>query len=251
MTDLSAPTPPGSPPGRQPDPSTSQQATEAAEAAKHAAGEVTQTAAGNAKDVVDEARRQARDLVGEARDQLNGQIDVQHRSLVGNLHTLADELGRMSGASEQQGLASELVGQAGERARSAADWIGNRQPGDLVDEVRSFARRRPGTFLLGAVVAGVAVGRLTRGVVAAHTDDSGSGSSGAPTNGYADTDPTVAFGNTTEHQGLPTAERHSVYGAARPDEITSGMPSSNATPPGTYPRPPEPPPVAGPGTVPA
>jgi len=253
MTDLTASTPPGTSSGQQSS-STTQQAAQAADTAKQAAGNVTQTAAANAKDVVGEARRQARDLVGEARDQVNGQVDVQHRNLVDNLHTLADELGRMSEASEQQGLASELVGQASERARGAAEFIGNRRPGDLVDEVRSFARRRPGTFLVGALVAGVAVGRLTRGVVAAHSDDDtgAHSTSNLTTSGYPDpsSEPTTQFYSAPPaHQGLPTAGEHSVYGAG-PDEVTSGMPSSNVTPPGTYPRAPEPP-YTGPGTVPA
>ena len=38
------------------------------------------------------------------------------------------------------------------------------------DEVRSFARRKPGVFLFGAAAAGVLAGRLTSGVKAAHTD---------------------------------------------------------------------------------
>ncbi|HKC26518.1 MAG TPA: hypothetical protein VKB75_00770, partial [Jatrophihabitans sp.] len=54
-------------------------------------------------------------------------------------------------------------------------------PGDLVDELRRFARRRPGAFLMGALAAGVVAGRLGRGVVAAHTEDDGT-AAGAPTN---------------------------------------------------------------------
>ncbi len=244
MTDLSASTQPGTSPGQSG--STTQQAAQAADTAKQAAGQVTQTAAANAKDVVGEARRQARDLVGEARDQVNGQVDVQHRNLVDNLHTLADELSRMSDASEQQGLASELVGQAGERARGAAEWIGDRRPGDLVDEARSFARRRPGTFLVGALVAGVAVGRLTRGVVAAHTDDDGGAHS--VTSGDYNGATTEFSTPVPAHQGLPTAGDQSVYGTTGTGEFSSGMPSSNVIPPGTTPRPPEPP-YTGPGSV--
>lgn len=231
-----------SPPGQQPDPSAKDKAADAADAARHAAGDVANTATDKAKDVVDEAHRQARNLVGEAREQLNGQVGVQHRNLVDNLHTLADELRRMSDASEQQGLASELVGQAGDRARGAADWIGSRQPGDLLDEVRSFARRRPGTFVVGALVAGVAVGRLTRGVVAAHTDDESSAGSPAAVDDSAPRNPSDATGYSSPpaHQGLPTAEQGSVYGVADPSQVTSGMPSP-AAPSGTFPRPPEPP----------
>jgi hypothetical protein len=239
MTELSQSTPPG----QQSDASMKDKAADTADAAKHAAGDVANTATDKAKDVVGEAQRQARNLVGEARDQVNDQVSSQHRNLVDNLRTLADEFGRMADASEQPGLASELVGQAGDRARTAAEWIGDRQPGDLLDEVRSFARRRPGTFVLGALVAGVAVGRLTRGVVAAHTDD---GSTDGASAASVDATTTQTLPSTTgysappAHQGLPTESEGSVYGVAEPSEVTSGMPSA-PTPPGTFPRDPEPP----------
>jgi len=257
-------TPTGLQSGPQSDPSMKDKAADTADAAKQAAGDVGQTAAEKAKDVAGEAQRRARDLVGEAREQVNGQVSEQHRNLVGNLQTLADELSSMAGASEQQGLASEIVGQAGERARGAADWIGNRQPGDLINEVRSFARRRPGTFLVGALVAGVAVGRLTRGVVAAHSDDpagssgsvNGSSSSGGSPAHAAPPGPApeslpgadaTGYSSPPAHQGLPTAGQGSVYGATPPYETSSGMPSSDVPPSGTSFPPPEPPAPAGPG----
>jgi hypothetical protein len=245
--------------GQQSDPSMKDKAADTAEAAKQAAGGVGQTAAEKAKDVAGEAQRQARDLVGEAREQVNGQVSEQHRNVVDNLHSLAAELSRMANASEQQSLASEIVGQAGERARGVAEWVGNRQPGDLVDEVRSFARRRPGTFLVGALVAGVAVGRLTRGVVAAHSENSptangGSGASGqvgrtGPATEQLPTTDVTGYSAPPAHQGLPTAGQGSVYGAQSPYETSSGMPSSNVAPSETSFRPPEPPAPAGPGPV--
>ena len=61
--------------------------------------------------------------------------------------------------------------------------MSEREPGDLVVELRNFARRKPVVFMLGAAVAGVVAGRLTTGVVAAHKDQSSSGTSG--TGGYA------------------------------------------------------------------
>jgi hypothetical protein len=39
-----------------------------------------------------------------------------------------------------------------------------------VDEVQSFARRRPGVFLALAAAAGLVAGRLTRGIKAASSD---------------------------------------------------------------------------------
>jgi hypothetical protein len=50
----------------------------------------------------------------------------------------------------------------------------------VLEEVRSFARRRPGTFLLAAAAAGLVAGRLTRGAVDDKRDtSSGNGSYGS------------------------------------------------------------------------
>jgi hypothetical protein len=72
----------------------------------------------------------------------------------------------MANAPDQQGMASDLVRQAADRASSVASWLETRQPGDLLTEVQRFARNRPGTFLLLAAGAGVLAGRLTRGLTA-------------------------------------------------------------------------------------
>lgn len=148
-------------------------AAESAEAGKQAAGEVAQTAAEHAKEVAQEAQSQARNLVGEARDQLRTHAGDQHRNAVSNLRSLGDELHSMAANSQDGGgVATEFVGQAADRAHGVADWLDGRQPEDLLDELRRFARRRPGAFLAGALVGGVLAGRLTRGAVAAHSDDS-------------------------------------------------------------------------------
>jgi hypothetical protein len=79
----------------------------------------------------------------------------------------------MAEGGQQSGPASEIARQTADRADRYADWLDKREPGDLVEEARSFARRRPGAFLLGATLAGVVVGRLTRGAVDAARADSG------------------------------------------------------------------------------
>src|SRR5205814_692865 len=74
--------------------------------------------------------------------------------------------------------------QAAERIHGAASWLEQREPADLLQAVRDFARRRPGVFLAGAVAAGLAAGRLTRGVTdAASSGSQGSGSQGSGSQG--------------------------------------------------------------------
>ncbi|KRF40981.1 hypothetical protein [Terrabacter sp. Soil810] len=146
-------------------------ASDAADSSRH----VAETAASGAKDVMSEATTQLRQLFEQVRGELDDQASSQGQRAVGGLRSLADELRQMASSSSQPGVAGEVVGQAAHRASSAADWIENRQPGDMIEELRSLARRRPGAFLLGAAVLGVVGGRLTRGL----TGD-GSGSSGTP-----------------------------------------------------------------------
>ena len=140
--------------------------------AGRAASQVAHTATDQAKEVTAEARKQAKDLLdqglGQVRDQAS---DGQHRA-AGQLRSLADELREMSDKANQSGMAGGLVQQVADKAQSVATWLEDREPDDVLDEVRSFARRRPGMFLLGAAVAGVVAGRLTKGAVAAQSDSS-------------------------------------------------------------------------------
>jgi hypothetical protein len=143
--------------------------------------DVAATAASEAKDVAGEAAARAKDVLGDARTQVAGHLDEQSRTqkdrLVDTLHGVGDDLDSMAGSGTEAGLASDLVGEASRRTRELTDWLETRDPGQLLDDVRGFARRRPGTFLLGALVAGVVVGRLARGAREAQQDDAPSGSS--------------------------------------------------------------------------
>jgi len=131
---------------------------------------LAQDAKGEAKDVAREAGRQTRDLMGQTKEQLTAQAADQQKRLAGGLRTLGGELATMADASDEPGVASDLVGQLATRADALAGWLEDREPGALLDEVKYFARQRPGTFLAVAAVAGLAAGRLTRGI----KDDSAS-----------------------------------------------------------------------------
>ena len=155
---------------------------EAADVARTAAqggGQVGETAGDQAKRVASVTAEQARDLMQEGRTQLVDQAREGQRKAASSLHTLADQLRDMSQKADGEGLAPEIARQAAERTRGVATWLDEREPGALVEEVRRFARRKPGAFLAGAAIAGMLAGRLTRGAVAAASDES-SGSGSAP-----------------------------------------------------------------------
>jgi hypothetical protein len=166
-------------PGPQDQPSTTtvarDEAANVGRSAGEAGGRVAQTAADQAREVVSETARQARDLAGEAGGHARDQAYVQQQRAAHQLRSVADELQEMAAKGGQSGVATEVAHQAAERIHGAASWLEQREPGDLLQAVRDFARRRPGVFLAGAVAAGLAAGRLTRGM----TDAARSGSQGS------------------------------------------------------------------------
>ena len=100
-------------------------------------------------------------------------------------------------------MATDLVRQAAERSSAVASWLDGRDPGSLLTEVKSFARQRPGTFLLLAAGAGVLAGRLSRSLSAGAPDTAGTSATPAarvPDTGAAVQPPPVqmpAPGTTT------------------------------------------------------
>ncbi|MHA3703447.1 hypothetical protein ACXR2U_14820 [Jatrophihabitans sp. YIM 134969] len=137
----------------------------ASSAADHAQ-QVASTASDKASEVVSEASDKARDLLGETRDQARTEAANRRDQAVSTLRTLHDELESMQDHGGDKGLATQLASRGSGYVRQTADWLDGREPGEVLDDVRRFARRRPGTFLLGALVAGVVAGRLTRAVKA-------------------------------------------------------------------------------------
>lgn len=173
--------------------------------AAEAGSQVATTAADEAKHVALEAKQQATNVISQGRQQVAQQVQTQARNgqqkAAQGLSSIAGELRSMAENSQQSGPATDLVRQATSKIDEVATWIEAREPGDLLDEVRSFARRRPGAFLLGAAVAGVLAGRLTTGVVASHKDSSPSSTTGRPSSAgnYVDQTRTPATGYS---QGL-------------------------------------------------
>ena len=185
-------------------------ASDAKAGTQHVAG-VTKDEAGK---VASEARSQIQGLVSETRDQLRQQTGVQQEKAAGSLRTLSDELRDMGDRSESTGLASELVAQVSRRAGSAADYLEGRDPGTLLSDVTDFARRRPGLFAGLAVVAGVAVGRLTRSLASEAHDEARPEATGT----------TGATGPTTSPAGV--AAPGYVAPAAPAAATTADLPST-------------------------
>ena len=196
-----------------------QSAGTAADESKRVAG----VAKDEAQRVASEAQSQVSHLLNQATTQVEDQSRTQRDRLVETLRSLGDDLDKMAAQSDE-GMASSLAREGADRARSLSSRLDGREPRDLLEDVRSYARRKPGTFLLGAVVAGVVAGRLTRGAKDAQRGSSaGSGTStyggvapvGAQPAGYG-----TASGTPLAGTGVP--ESTPVY----PDDVdarTAGL----------------------------
>lgn len=141
---------------------------------KRQAADSAQTVAGTAKaeaaHVASEVKTNARDLLQQARTDLTDQAGMQQQKAAEGIRALSSQLNTMADASDHPGVAADLVRQAAERSQSVATWLENRDPGSLLEEVKSFARQRPGTFLMVAAGAGLLAGRLGRSLQAGAPD---------------------------------------------------------------------------------
>jgi hypothetical protein len=188
-----------------------EEAANVAGQARGAAQNVAGTAKAEAANVASEVKTNTKDLLNQAKSGLTDQAGAQQQKAAEGIRTVSSQLRSMADAPEQQGVASDLIRQAAERSESVASWLDNRDPGSLLNEVKSFARQRPGTFLLLAAGAGLLTGRLGRSLQA-----------GAP-------ETTTATGTTVPPQPLqsPATESAVSAGIGEPfyDETTTARPA--------------------------
>ncbi|WP_055574455.1 hypothetical protein, partial [Streptomyces prasinopilosus] len=146
--------------------------------AKQAAGEVAGTAAEQARTVASEARQQAGTAVHDLRGRAMEEAEEQARRAAGALRGWASDLSDLADHARNDSPARGFAAQAADRGHRAADYLEEQGVEGLVSDLQSFARRRPGAFLGGALLAGLAVGRLAKASSAASQDRSRSGGAG-------------------------------------------------------------------------
>jgi hypothetical protein len=147
-----------------------QEAADMKDTAAAQANEVLGTAKEEASSVVSEAKVQAKDLYAQTQRELKDQANTQQQRIAFGLRSVGDELDSMAANSPASGLATDIVRQVSRRVSSAAAWLGDRDPGSVLAEVKQYARRKPVTFIVAAAIAGIVVGRLTRALAANASD---------------------------------------------------------------------------------
>ncbi len=154
---------------------TRDQGAQVMQSAAGQAAEVVGTAREQAAQVAQEASAQARGLLEETRSRFEEQATEGAEKLGDNLRRVGEEaLALAEGRPEEAPMVRDYVQRAGdmlldasERAYGVADDMESRGLGGVLQDVQRFARRRPGAFLVGTALAGIAVGRAVRAASAA------------------------------------------------------------------------------------
>lgn len=187
------------------------EAANVASTAVGAAGDVAGTAKQEASNVLGETVGQVKDLTGQVKDQATQQLSTQSEKLTGTLRGLSTQLSD----GDTSGVVGQVLSEVGTRVQTLADHLEQVGPQGLLEEARDFARRSPGTFLLGMAVAGFAAGRLTKGLTAGKQQSSlpGGTATGSPVAGVS----TPALGASAGYVASPYPETS--YEPVEPDAL--------------------------------
>jgi len=135
----------------------------AASVAGEHVGEVAAAAREQARGVADDARAQVRGIARSAQERVNEQAVTASERAAEALRTAADRFGAL--AAGDPGAAGPFAGYANDIRVRVGDLAARLEGGPdvVLDDVRRFARRRPGLFLAGAGLSGFVVGRMMMG----------------------------------------------------------------------------------------
>ncbi|MFJ6671631.1 hypothetical protein ACIQMJ_11040 [Actinosynnema sp. NPDC091369] len=165
-----------------------QEGTAVAQHARQAVGEVRSTAREQVGQVAHEATGQAKHVVRDMRERVATEAEEQARRVSRQIDRIADELGSMADGSGPDSLTAGALRQVSDAGRQAARYLDERGARGLLDTAQDFARRKPGTFLIGAAVAGFLVARAAKSMSG---PDQSQSRQPQPQHGYTDHTPTT------------------------------------------------------------
>jgi hypothetical protein len=100
-----------------------------------------------------------------AADTAKAKAGAQQEKAAAGLRQVGEQLGSMADNADS-GVAGELVRNLSGRAHGVAGGLEGRDPGSLLDDVKSYAARKPGTFIAIAAVSGLFAGRVVKALTA-------------------------------------------------------------------------------------
>ncbi|HUP76625.1 MAG TPA: hypothetical protein VM282_26560 [Acidimicrobiales bacterium] len=117
--------------------------------------------ADEAKGFAQDAMFHARQAMHESRESLRSEASNQAARMATTLRDIGGQLQSMA-QGQSDGVAVDVSRQLAGTATRVADRLESGGLDAALGDVKGFARRRPGLFLLGALGAGFAAGRLIK-----------------------------------------------------------------------------------------
>lgn len=112
----------------------------------------------------DLAREKASEIGSDVKEEATHQAETAQRKTSESVRAFADAI-RKAGddlAGKDQGPAARILGEAAGALENLSTALGQKRLEDMIGDVRRFGRERPGTFMAGSVLLGVALGRFAR-----------------------------------------------------------------------------------------
>ena len=126
------------------------------------AGAVAETVRDETKNVAREAQRQGQSALHQVQDDLRSRADTEATRFAATLHETGQQLSAMADAADGQGLMPILVRDGAQAVERVATRLDQGGLDAVTVDIRRWARRSPGSFLLGAAALGFVAGRLAR-----------------------------------------------------------------------------------------
>ena len=154
-------------------------ASTAATTAVGGAKEVAGTAVEQTKQVAGQAKDQVRQLAQQTSTEVKQQADAKTQQATEHIRTMSTAIrSLLEGRPEEASAVTSYLEEAQGKLESFASRLEGGGASGVAEELSSFARRRPGTFLAAAAVFGFAAGRVARaGTAVMHDQQSSSPSS--------------------------------------------------------------------------
>lgn len=130
---------------------------------KDDAREIAQDVRRHSTQMVNEATQQVHSVSEEVMTQLQEHAGTQTERAATQLRTFSEQARALAeGRTEEAGQLPQLAQEATQRLGAFAQRLETGGIDGAMDDVRTFARRKPGTFLLIAGAAGFLGGRMLR-----------------------------------------------------------------------------------------
>jgi hypothetical protein len=192
-----------------------------------AEGSVSGSVREMASTAMDTVSRDAKAAASSAQDKATHALEQQTQAVGGTIGDFASAI-RKAGedlSRSDQTMAGQVVRQAADGLEHLSRSLADKRPHEILDAARDFGRRNPVAFAAGAMLLGVALGRLARSTGADGGDPTSPG--GSSLGAAWPTGSGVSMGGTARQGGAPVygeagftaASDYSTTGGSAPQEV--------------------------------